>query len=92
MDNAINIKGERHLLAYCVGLLVGMGIEYRVNYDSELYTITKERQRERHLDIDKDNGDLIEEEVTPDGVTIFAGKRDNLADCKLNVYVRGNYA
>ena len=92
MDNTVTIDGKDHLLAYSVGILVGLGIEYIVNQNSTLYSITKERQRERYLSLDKENGLLILEETTPSGVNIFAGKGDKLDDCKVNVYVRRVYA
>ena len=40
-----------HLLTYCVGLLVGMGINYKIENSSPLYKMVKEYKRERYMEL-----------------------------------------
>ena len=92
MENSVTVEGKRHLLTYAVGVLVGLGIEYTIDKGCHLFTITKERQRERKLMIDQEKGDLVAEGTLDNGAVVFSGRDTNPNDCKLTVNVRGIYA
>lgn len=83
MDNVIVIpRGiESYKLCFGMGVLVGMGIDYRVNSGSQVAMALNERRRERTLELE--NGLVLESDTN--GVKILSSGNPN--DCKVNVRV-----
>ncbi len=88
MDNTISISPDipTHLLAYWMGVLVGFGIDYRLDPDCPLHRSLRERKRERAMHFKVGRGNLKVESTTSDGVVILQGK-SNPDDTKLKVEV-----
>ncbi len=89
MDNIFKVSPEipTHILAYWMGILVGYGVDYRINPDSPLHRSLRERKRERELDLNAGRGSLTVEKVRDDGVRVLTG-RGNPDDVKLNIRVK----
>jgi len=87
LDNTIIIPrgADSYLIAYGMGVLVGLGIDYRVNRGSQIYQALNERRRERKLMMAEGKSNFVLERVTGEDVEILNGK--GLNDCKVDVKV-----
>ena len=78
MDNTIIIGDfPTHVIAYCVGVLNGLGIGYSIDNRSPLYRELKEYRREKYLKMESGIGDMLPIEL---GYHIEASE-----DCKVSM-------
>lgn len=81
MDNIITFQEGTppHLLAYSVGVLVGLEIDYTIPRESKLHRIVQEERRERYLKAEA-NGEIGD--TLPDSLgyclTIKGGNPDDI--------------
>lgn len=89
MDNILRVSPDipTHLLAYWMGILVGFGIDYRLDPDCPLHRSLRERKRERQMHFKVGRGSLKVESTTSEGVVIWQGK-SSPDDTKLKVEVK----
>lgn len=56
VDTQITVNGDipKHILAYWMGILIGQGIDFRVNPESPLYKVLREHRREQYREFEAD--------------------------------------
>ena len=60
LNNVTIGDAPEHLITHCIGVLIGLGVDYRIDVESALHEMVKEYKRDYYLQL-KEEGKLGDE-------------------------------